>query len=99
MLRSSRVSECVSVCVCVSLATSGRPLYAKMFKQSWLNITMWRVSVHNVVRAIQLIYRKWQNSDPRCSETLQDIEMRFWVLDYVVEDSPQKNLGSLPPKG
>ena len=59
---------------------------------------MWRVSVHNVVRAIQLIYRKWQNSDPRSSETLQDIEMRFGVLDYVVEDSPQKILGP-PPRG
>ena len=63
------------------------------------SITVWRVSVHNVVRAIQLIYRKWQNSDPRSSETLQDIEMRFGVLDYVVEDSLQKKFGVAPPKG
>ena len=62
-------------------------------------ITVWRVSVHNVVRAIQLIYRKWQNSDPRSSETLQDIEMRFGVLDYVVEDSLPKKFGVAPPKG
>ena len=63
-------------------------------------ITVWRVSVHNVVRAIQLIYRKWQNSDPRSSETLQDIEMRFGVLDYIVEDSPPKNFGvGATPKG
>ena len=60
---------------------------------------MWRVSVHNVVRAIQLIYRKWQNSDPRSSETLQDIEMRFGVLDYVVEDSPPKKFGVAPQRG
>ena len=44
-------------------------------------------------------YRKWQNSDPRSSETLQDNEMRFGVLDYVVEDSPPKNYGVAPQRG
>ena len=63
------------------------------------NITVWRVSVHNVVRAIQLMYRKWQNSDPRSSETRQDIEMRFGVFDYVVEDSLPKKFGVAPTEG
>ena len=62
-------------------------------------ITVWRVSVHNVVRAIQLIHRKWQHLDPRSSETLQDIEIRFGVLDYVVEDRIQKKFGVAPQRG
>ena len=69
-------------------------------------VTVWHVSVHNVVRAIQLIYRKWQNSDPRSSETLQEIEMRFGVLYYVVEDCPPKKIlgspsqmGAAPQRG
>ena len=62
-------------------------------------ITVWRVRDHTVVRAIQLSYRKWQNSDLHSSETLQDIKMRFGIFDYVVEDNPQKNFGVAPPKG
>ena len=57
---------------------------------------MARQRPQRIVRAIQLIYRKWQNSDPRSSETLQDIEMRFGVLDYVVEDSLPKKFGVAP---
>ena len=62
-------------------------------------ITVWQLRDHTVVRAIQLSYRKWQNSDPHNSETLQDIKMRFGIFDYVVEDNPQKNFGVAPQRG
>ena len=59
-------------------------------------ITVWRVSVQTVVRAVRF---KWQNSDPCNSKTLKDIKMRFGTRDYVVEMIPQVNLGAAPPEG
>ena len=55
--------------------------------------------LYNSVDAMRAYTLKWQNSDPRSSETLQDIEMRFGVLDYVVDESLQKKFGVAPPKG
>ena len=83
----------------VKLATESRIRLPGDWKYTSDAITVWRVSDHTVVRAIPLSYRKWQNSDPHNSETLQDIKMRFGIFDYVVEDNPQTNFGVAPPKG